>query len=133
MSITELDNKYPGLLSYNSFIIFKFRVCEVSFSIGSVIVRRAKKIMRNHECMLSALPVFQEKDIHSGLIGPLLICRKGTLHKETNMPVDMREFVLLFMVFDEKKSWYYDKKPTRSWRRASSEVKNSHEFHGIFL
>ncbi|KAI4536968.1 hypothetical protein MG293_013171 [Ovis ammon polii] len=53
-----------------------------------------------------------EKDIHSGLIGPLLICRKGTLHKETNMPVDMREFVLLFMVFDEKKSWYYDKKPT---------------------
>ncbi|NIG58948.1 coagulation factor V [Pontoporia blainvillei] len=74
-----------------------------------------------------------EKDIHSGLIGPLLICRKGTLHKETNMPVDMREFVLLFMVFDEKKSWYYEKKPTRSWRRTSSEVKNSHEFHGIFL
>ncbi|XP_070624220.1 coagulation factor V isoform X1 [Bos indicus] len=72
-----------------------------------------------------------EKDIHSGLIGPLLICRKGTLDKETNMPVDMREFVLLFMVFDEKKSWYYDKKPTRSWRRASSEVKNSHEFHAI--
>ncbi|XP_059934646.1 coagulation factor V [Mesoplodon densirostris] len=72
-----------------------------------------------------------EKDIHSGLIGPLLICRKGTLHKETNMPVDMREFVLLFMVFDEKKSWYYEKKPTRSWRRTSSEVKNSHEFHAI--
>ncbi|XP_040119486.1 coagulation factor V [Oryx dammah] len=72
-----------------------------------------------------------EKDIHSGLIGPLLICRKGTLHKETNMPVDMREFVLLFMVFDEKKSWYYDKKPTKSWRHASSEVKNSHEFHAI--
>ncbi|XP_057584109.1 coagulation factor V [Hippopotamus amphibius kiboko] len=72
-----------------------------------------------------------EKDIHSGLIGPLLICRKGTLHKESNMPVDMREFVLLFMVFDEKKSWYYEKKPTRSWRRASSEVKNSHEFHAI--
>ncbi|XP_068841703.1 coagulation factor V isoform X3 [Capricornis sumatraensis] len=72
-----------------------------------------------------------EKDIHSGLIGPLLICRKGTLHKETNMPVDMREFVLLFMVFDEKKSWYYDKKPARSWRHASSEVKNSHEFHAI--
>lgn len=98
-----------------------------------MIVRRAKKIVRNRECVLSALTVFQEKDIHSGLIGPLLICRKGTLHKETNMPVDMREFVLLFMVFDEKKSWYYDKKPTRSWRHASSEVKNSHEFHGIFL
>ncbi|XP_037681322.1 coagulation factor V [Choloepus didactylus] len=72
-----------------------------------------------------------EKDIHSGLIGPLLICRKGTLHKESNMPVDMREFVLLFMIFDEKKSWYYEKKPKRSWTLASSEVKNSHEFHAI--
>uniref|UniRef100_A0A8D1FE59 Coagulation factor V n=1 Tax=Sus scrofa TaxID=9823 RepID=A0A8D1FE59_PIG len=72
-----------------------------------------------------------EKDIHSGLIGPLLICRKGTLHKENNMPVDMREFVLLFMVFDEKKSWYYEKKFTRSWRLTSSEVKNSHKFHAI--
>uniref|UniRef100_A0A8C3WXD6 Coagulation factor V n=1 Tax=Catagonus wagneri TaxID=51154 RepID=A0A8C3WXD6_9CETA len=72
-----------------------------------------------------------EKDIHSGLIGPLLICRKGTLNKENNMPVDMREFVLLFMVFDEKKSWYFEKKPRRSWRLTSSEVKNSHEFHAI--
>lgn len=71
------------------------------------------------------------KDIHSGLIGPLLICRRGTLHKESNMPVDMREFVLLFMVFDEKKSWYYEKKPQRSWRRVSLEVKQSHEFHAI--
>lgn len=78
--------------------------------------------------------VFQEKDIHSGLIGPLLICQKGVLDK-TNTPVDMREFVLLFMVFDEKKSWYYEKKAQspRSWRLASSEVKMSHEFHGIFL
>ncbi|KAM5294791.1 coagulation factor V [Glossophaga mutica] len=75
--------------------------------------------------------VHTEKDIHSGLIGPLLICRKGTLHRESKMPVDMREFVLLFMVFDEKKSWYYDKKPQRSWRRTSSEVKHSHEFHAI--
>ncbi|XP_077013029.1 coagulation factor V [Tamandua tetradactyla] len=72
-----------------------------------------------------------EKDIHSGLIGPLLICRKGTLHKESNMPMDMREFVLLFMMFDEKKSWYYEKKSKRSWTLGSSEVKNSHKFHAI--
>nr|XP_035953886.1 coagulation factor V isoform X4 [Halichoerus grypus] len=73
-----------------------------------------------------------EKDIHSGLIGPLLICQKGVLDK-SNMPVDMREFILLFMVFDEKKSWYYEKKAQspRPWRLASSEVKNSHEFHAI--
>nr|XP_021538325.1 coagulation factor V [Neomonachus schauinslandi] len=73
-----------------------------------------------------------EKDIHSGLIGPLLICQKGVLDK-SNTPVDMREFILLFMVFDEKKSWYYEKKAQspRPWRLASSEVKNSHEFHAI--
>ncbi|XP_059002855.1 coagulation factor V [Mustela lutreola] len=73
-----------------------------------------------------------EKDIHSGLIGPLLICEKGVLDK-SNTPMDMREFVLLFMIFDEKKSWYYEKKTQspRPWRLASSEVKNSHEFHAI--
>uniref|UniRef100_A0A0D9RFF4 Coagulation factor V n=1 Tax=Chlorocebus sabaeus TaxID=60711 RepID=A0A0D9RFF4_CHLSB len=72
-----------------------------------------------------------EKDIHSGLIGPLLICQKGILHKDSNMPVEMREFVLLFMTFDEKKSWYYEKKSRSSWRLTSSEVKKSHEFHAI--
>ncbi|KAL1769805.1 Coagulation factor V [Sigmodon hispidus] len=71
-----------------------------------------------------------ERDIHSGLIGPLLICRKGTLHPESNLPMDMREFVLLFMAFDEKKSWYYEKSK-RSWRIESPEVKNSHEFYAI--
>ncbi|KAM6218339.1 coagulation factor V [Rhynchocyon petersi] len=71
-----------------------------------------------------------EKDIHSGLIGPLLICQKGTLHRESHMPLDMREFVFLFMVFDEKKSWYYEK-PKRSWALESSTVQSSHEFHAI--
>uniref|UniRef100_A0AAY5ETV7 F5/8 type C domain-containing protein n=1 Tax=Electrophorus electricus TaxID=8005 RepID=A0AAY5ETV7_ELEEL len=47
-----------------------------------------------------------ERDIHSGLIGPLLVCRKGTLN--TN-PVDTQDFMLLFMTFDENKSWYYEK------------------------
>ncbi|XP_051042098.1 coagulation factor V isoform X2 [Phodopus roborovskii] len=71
-----------------------------------------------------------EKDIHSGLIGPLLICQKGTLHQKSKLPMDMREFVLLFMAFDEKKSWYYEKSK-RSWRIESPEVKNSHEFYAI--
>ncbi|KAG7467050.1 hypothetical protein MATL_G00149280 [Megalops atlanticus] len=47
-----------------------------------------------------------EKDINSGLIGPLLVCKKGTLAKHSE---NMREFVLLFMTFDETKSWYYEK------------------------
>ncbi|XP_043928298.1 coagulation factor V isoform X2 [Protopterus annectens] len=52
--------------------------------------------------------VHLEKDIHSGLIGPLIICKKGTLHTSTSRPMDAREFVLLFMTFDENKSWYYE-------------------------
>ncbi|XP_062390504.1 coagulation factor V-like isoform X2 [Sardina pilchardus] len=48
-----------------------------------------------------------ERDINSGLIGPLLICRKGS--KKASRDEASREFVLLFMTFDENKSWYYEK------------------------
>uniref|UniRef100_A0A8C6X341 Plastocyanin-like domain-containing protein n=1 Tax=Naja naja TaxID=35670 RepID=A0A8C6X341_NAJNA len=44
-----------------------------------------------------------EKDIHSGLIGPILICQKGMIDNY-NWPIDIREFVLFFMVFDEERS-----------------------------
>ncbi|XP_038613808.1 coagulation factor V-like [Tachyglossus aculeatus] len=71
-----------------------------------------------------------EKDIQSGLIGPLLVCHKGTLHKKSNQPVDTREFVLLFMIFDEEKSWYFDKKSKRTTLEKSS-VQTSHKFHAI--
>uniref|UniRef100_A0A8C0BK53 ferroxidase n=1 Tax=Buteo japonicus TaxID=224669 RepID=A0A8C0BK53_9AVES len=50
-----------------------------------------------------------EKDIHSGLIGPILICQKGTFRKSNNSTTSTRDFFLLFMVFDEEKSWYFDK------------------------
>ncbi|KAG1970332.1 coagulation factor V preproprotein [Pimephales promelas] len=55
-----------------------------------------------------------ERDMNSGLIGPLLVCRKGTLAKK---PVDRREFVLLFMTFDENKSWYYEENRERIERK----------------
>ncbi|XP_067265312.1 coagulation factor V [Chanodichthys erythropterus] len=55
-----------------------------------------------------------EKDINSGLIGPILVCRKGTL---ATKPVDKREFVLLFMTFDENKSWYYEENKARIERK----------------
>ncbi|KAG7260157.1 hypothetical protein CRUP_020888 [Coryphaenoides rupestris] len=47
-----------------------------------------------------------ERDIHSGLIGPLLVCRENTLNTKLS---NMMEFVLLFMTFDESQSWYYEK------------------------
>lgn len=45
----------------------------------------------------------------SGLIGPLLTCKKGVLHKSkgTQLNVD-KEFVLLFTVTDESVSWYHE-------------------------
>ncbi|XP_029458196.1 hephaestin-like protein 1 isoform X2 [Rhinatrema bivittatum] len=46
------------------------------------------------------------KDMYSGLVGPLITCRRGTLNnKGLRKDVD-REFALLFMMFDENESWY---------------------------
>ncbi|KAF3843658.1 hypothetical protein F7725_002507 [Dissostichus mawsoni] len=73
-----------------------------------------------------------ERDIHSGLIGPLLVCREGTLEKD--IP-DMREFTLLFMTFDESQSWYYDENQEmmqrKSKRRYTGQNKKSLQFHSI--
>uniref|UniRef100_A0A8C7YK73 ferroxidase n=1 Tax=Oryzias sinensis TaxID=183150 RepID=A0A8C7YK73_9TELE len=52
------------------------------------------------------------KDLYSGLLGPLVVCRPRTLNNgegsdRQRTDVD-REFALLFMVYDENKSWYLD-------------------------
>ncbi|XP_037543004.1 coagulation factor V [Nematolebias whitei] len=75
-----------------------------------------------------------ERDIHSGLIGPLLVCREGTL--QNNTLHRMREFVLLFMTFDESQSWYYSKNyelVQRKSRRRIMETnfKENFKFHTI--
>uniref|UniRef100_A0AAY4CL10 F5/8 type C domain-containing protein n=1 Tax=Denticeps clupeoides TaxID=299321 RepID=A0AAY4CL10_9TELE len=48
----------------------------------------------------------KEKDINSGLIGPLLICKTGTLDPRIQVQQGVQDFFLLFSVFDERKSWY---------------------------
>ncbi|XP_061581426.1 coagulation factor VIII isoform X1 [Cololabis saira] len=52
--------------------------------------------------------VDKEKDLHSGLIGPLVICKAGTLQTPQNTQPDIQEFSLLFHTFDETKSWYLE-------------------------
>ncbi|CAG00485.1 unnamed protein product, partial [Tetraodon nigroviridis] len=51
------------------------------------------------------------KDLYSGLLGPLVICRPGTLKgqgsERQRTDVD-KEFALLFVVHDENQSWYLD-------------------------
>ncbi|CAN9515036.1 unnamed protein product [Ophioblennius macclurei] len=52
--------------------------------------------------------VDKERDLHSGLIGPLVICKSGTLQSQLNIQSGVREFALLFHTFDETKSWYME-------------------------
>uniref|UniRef100_A0A6I8QQ06 Coagulation factor V (proaccelerin, labile factor) n=1 Tax=Xenopus tropicalis TaxID=8364 RepID=A0A6I8QQ06_XENTR len=75
-----------------------------------------------------------EKDIHSGLLGPLLICKSGTLHKHSNRPLDVREFVLLFMTFEEEKSWYFEKNKKKTCLEVMEkplQAAKCHTFHAI--
>lgn len=46
------------------------------------------------------------KDLYSGLIGPLIVCRKS--YVKVFNPKKKMEFSLLFLVFDENESWYLD-------------------------
>uniref|UniRef100_A0A452QU32 ferroxidase n=1 Tax=Ursus americanus TaxID=9643 RepID=A0A452QU32_URSAM len=50
--------------------------------------------------------VDQVKDLYSGLIGPLIVCRRS--YTKVFNPITKLEFSLLFFVFDENESWYID-------------------------
>ncbi|XP_007550435.1 coagulation factor VIII isoform X1 [Poecilia formosa] len=57
--------------------------------------------------------VDKERDLHSGLVGPLVICKSGTLQtnrwqNNLKMHPDIQDFSLLFHTFDETKSWYHE-------------------------
>jgi hypothetical protein len=48
----------------------------------------------------------EQKDVESGLVGVMLISRKGAAGP-TGRPQDVdREFISLYMIFDENASWY---------------------------
>ncbi|XP_072474368.1 ceruloplasmin-like [Notamacropus eugenii] len=47
------------------------------------------------------------KDVASGLVGPLITCKKGTLNGDTEKDID-RSFIIMFNAVDENKSWYLD-------------------------
>ncbi|XP_019383077.1 PREDICTED: coagulation factor V [Gavialis gangeticus] len=72
-----------------------------------------------------------EKDINSGLIGPIIICQKGTLNTKSNRPVRNQEFFLLFMVFDEEKSWYFDERYRKTCSEKTQECHKIPAINGI--
>ncbi|KAM6985179.1 hephaestin [Aplochiton taeniatus] len=83
------------------------------------------------------------KDVYSGLLGPLVVCRPGTLRGGGD-PADRwrgdvdKEFPLLFLLFNENESWYLDHnirhylhtEPTEDLKE-SSDFLESNNMHGI--
>ncbi|XP_073530743.1 ceruloplasmin [Phyllobates terribilis] len=73
------------------------------------IPERSGPLTQENNCLTWAYysAVDQIKDTYSGLVGPLVICKKPlfllSLHKETIL-----RFFLLFLIFDENKSWYLE-------------------------
>jgi FtsP/CotA-like multicopper oxidase with cupredoxin domain len=53
--------------------------------------------------------VDEVKDTNTGLVGPIIISRRGQLQKNGRLKGIDREFIVLFTVFDENKSFYLDK------------------------
>ncbi|XP_029463058.1 coagulation factor VIII [Rhinatrema bivittatum] len=81
--------------------------------------------------------VDSEKDLHSGLIGPLVICHPNILSRAFGRQLAIQEFSLLFTIFDENKSWYLIenierncKSPCPIWIE-DPNFQNSNRFHAI--
>ncbi|XP_004606640.3 coagulation factor VIII isoform X1 [Sorex araneus] len=78
-----------------------------------------------------------EKDVHSGLIGPLLICRANTLSPGRGRQETVQEFALLFTIFDETKSWYFTENMERNCRAPCNiqmedpHFRENYRFHAI--
>ncbi|XP_073920289.1 coagulation factor VIII isoform X2 [Castor canadensis] len=78
-----------------------------------------------------------ERDVHSGLIGPLLICHTNTLNPAHGRQVTIQEFALFFTIFDETKSWYFSENIERNCRAPCNiqmedpTFKENYRFHAI--
>ncbi|KAM9357553.1 ceruloplasmin [Symphorus nematophorus] len=90
------------------------------------------------ECSVSAYysTVDVAKDLYSGLIGPLVICRRSW-GRTFGVKKEVEEFALLFLVFDENESWYLDENIRTHIRTPRPNLKDDEEFiesnkmHGI--
>ncbi|XP_071964870.1 hephaestin-like protein [Antedon mediterranea] len=77
------------------------------------------------------------RDINSGLIGPLIVCKPGTVNKDGFRTDVDREYAVLFTVLDENKSWYLDENintycfTPSSVDKADGVFEESNLMHGI--
>ncbi|KAF7654103.1 hypothetical protein LDENG_00073910 [Lucifuga dentata] len=90
------------------------------------------------DCSVSAYysTVDVSKDLYSGLIGPLVICRRSWA-RSLGLKKEVEEFALLFLVFDENESWYLDenirtqvRNPPRNLKEDETFIE-SNKMHGI--
>uniref|UniRef100_A0A8C3H959 Hephaestin n=1 Tax=Chrysemys picta bellii TaxID=8478 RepID=A0A8C3H959_CHRPI len=78
------------------------------------------------------------RDTSSGLVGPLVICRAGTLNTSNKQKGIDKEFYLLFSVFDENLSWYlpanikYYLRKEEAFVTKDESFKESNRMHGTF-
>ncbi|AWP10607.1 putative ceruloplasmin-like [Scophthalmus maximus] len=76
------------------------------------------------------------KDINTGLIGPLILCKRGTLDVHGDKSGDYL-YALLFMVSDENFSWYLDENIRTYVTSPAAKLKEDEDFiesnkmHGI--
>jgi FtsP/CotA-like multicopper oxidase with cupredoxin domain len=75
------------------------------------------------------------RDINSGLIGPMIITRRG-MARADGSPKDVdREFVELFGTFDEHQSWYWDENVKRIYgdpKKYDDTNPRVHDFHHFY-
>jgi hypothetical protein len=71
--------------------------------------------------------VDEPKDANTGLIGPIIITAKGRANADAS-PKDVdREFVNMFMIYDENSSWYLDDNIAAAG--VNTELADPDEFH----
>jgi multicopper oxidase len=79
--------------------------------------------------------VDEGRDINSGLIGPIIVTRRG-MARPDGSPTDVdREFVTQFGLFDEHQSWYWDVNVKRVYgdpKNYDDSNKVIHDFHHFF-
>ncbi|KAL7397112.1 hypothetical protein ABVT39_017027 [Epinephelus coioides] len=81
------------------------------------------------ECSVSAYYSTADvtKDLYSGLIGPLVICRRSWA-RSLGMKKEVEEFALLFLVFDENESWYLDENIRTHIKSPRTNLKDDETF-----
>ncbi|XP_054712431.1 LOW QUALITY PROTEIN: ferroxidase HEPHL1-like [Uloborus diversus] len=77
------------------------------------------------------------KDTNAGLIGPLVICKKGILADDGRRTDVQHEFVVLYTIMDENESWYIQENIFRYTRQpntvdpTNNDFRSSNRMHAV--